>query len=99
MYLNTITCYNKMNLTVFLLPLIQITQLLNPAIYNDFIVRISNTTYALTEYMNKESINMLNIYYPIMSDDMLDKMYDDDNRDDEEIIEKIIKDDSDEWMI
>ena len=95
MYLNTITCYNKMNLTVFLLPLIQITQLLNPAIYNDFIVRISNTTYALTEYMNKESINMLNIYYPIMSDDMLDKMYDND----EEIIEKIIKDDSDEWMI
>jgi len=95
MYLNTLTYYNKMNFTIFLLPLIQITQLLNPAIYTDLIIRISNTTYALTEYMNKESINMINIYYPIMSDDMLDKMYDND----EEIIEKIIKDDSDDWMI
>lgn len=95
MYLNALTYYNKMNFTIFLLPLIQITQLLNPAIYSDFIVSISNTTYALTEYMNKESVNMLNIYYPIMSDDMLDKMYDND----EEIIEKIIKDDSDDWMI
>lgn len=95
MYLNALTYYNKMNFTIFLLPLIQITQLLNPVIYSDFIVSISNTTYALTEYMNKESVNMLNIYYPIMSDDMLDKMYDND----EEIIEKIIKDDSDDWMI
>ena len=95
MYLNTLTYYNKMNFTIFLLPLIQITQLLNPAIYTDLIIRISNSTYALTEYMNKESINMINIYYPIMSDDMLDKMYDND----EENIEKIIKDDSDEWKM
>ena len=93
MYLNTITYYNKMNFTVFLLPLIQITQLLNPAIYTDLIVRISNTTYALTEYMNKESINMLNIYYPIMNDDILQDDIE------EDIIEELITSDSDEWMI
>lgn len=93
MYLNALTYYNKMNFTIFLLPLIQITQLFDPLIYSDFIVRISNTTFALTEYMNRESVNMLNIYYPIMNDDIL--------RDhvQEDIIEEIIRSDSDEWMI
>ena len=96
MYLNTITCYNKMNFTVFLLPLIQITQLLNPIMYTDLIVSISNNTYALSEYMNKEATIILNkIYYPITNNDMLDEMYGDDNK----IIEKIIKGDSNEWMI
>ena len=94
MYLNTLTYYNKMNFTIFLLPLIQITQLLNPVIYSDFIVSsISNTTYALTEYMNKESVNMLNIYYPINNDDILGDHVQ------EDIIEEIIRSDSDEWMI
>tara|TARA_B100001287_G_scaffold271541_1_gene271977 strand:- start:2617 stop:2904 length:288 start_codon:yes stop_codon:yes gene_type:complete len=95
MYLNTLTYYNKMNFTVFLFPIIQITQLLNPVILSDIIFRISNTTYALTEYMNNEATIILNkIHYPIMNDDI----YDDDIYDDD-IFDKITKGDSDEWMI
>ena len=98
MYLNALTYYNNMNFTIFLLPLIQITQLLNPVIYSDFIVSISNTTYALTEYMNKESVNMLNIYYPIMNDDILEDIIQEDNIQ-EDINGELNKYENDDWMI